>query len=166
MGSRARQGAAPVTLVSTGPARREDVAGVVRLEERCYADPWPRDSFVPLLDNPQVFFHVARGGEVGQDVSGYVVAWFVLDEAELANLAVAPSARRQGIGGRLLDAALGEASARGTRQMFLEVRASNQAALELYGSREFEQVGRRKGYYRTPVEDALILRRTFKQELK
>jgi ribosomal-protein-alanine N-acetyltransferase len=92
-------------------------------------------------------------------VLGYVVAWFVVDEAEIANLAVSDQARRAGIGARLLDHAVGAAEQRQCRVVFLEVRESNAAARALYASRGFEVAGRRSKYYRKPVEDALVLRR-------
>jgi ribosomal-protein-alanine N-acetyltransferase len=82
-----------------------------------------------------------------------------MDEGELANLAVAPELRSRGIGRLLLDAILQNATTRGVRQLYLEVRESNVAARGLYLGRGFEQVGRRKRYYRSPTEDALILRR-------
>ena len=91
---------------------------------------------------------------------GYTVAWFVLDEAELANLAVAPESRGNGIGARLLASALAASEERGVATMYLEVRASNQSAIALYTSHGFAEIGRRRAYYRKPVEDALILRRT------
>ena len=91
-------------------------------------------------------------------VAGYVVTWLVADEAELANLAVAPDRRRQGIGRYLLDAAMVEAVAGGAASLYLEVRESNVAARALYGARGFVAVGRRPSYYRNPAEDALLLR--------
>lgn len=139
-----------------------DLPEVVALERVCYGDPWPVTAFAALPDNPQVFFATAREEE-GGPVKGYVVAWYVMDEGELANLAVTPPARGRGIGGVLLDAMLDDARARGTSQVFLEVRGGNEAALRLYRSRGFDDVGRRKGYYRMPVEDALILRREVKR---
>lgn len=135
------------------------------MEGLCYSDPWPATAFVSLPDNPEVFFAVARG-ERGGRIEGYVIAWYVLDEGELANLAVVPTRRRMGVGRSLLRAMLQDASRRGVTQVFLEVRQSNTAARELYESQGFEEVGRRKGYYRTPVEDALILRCTLKRQLK
>ena len=99
---------------------------------------------------------------VAKSIAGYVVAWFVLDEGEVANLAVAAGARRQGIGSALLDAAIRESTERGVTTLYLEVRESNQPARRLYASHGFEEVSRRKRYYRAPVEDALILRRTLK----
>lgn len=89
---------------------------------------------------------------------GYVVAWCVVDEAEIANIAVAPEARGLGVGAALLDAAVGDARTLGATTMFLEVREGNSAARRLYASRGFTEIGRRRGYYRKPLEDALVLR--------
>jgi ribosomal-protein-alanine N-acetyltransferase len=68
------------------------------------------------------------------------------------------SSRGRGLGGKLLDAALDEVASRGADQVFLEVRESNHTARSLYASRGFTEVSRRRGYYRSPVEDALVLR--------
>jgi [ribosomal protein S18]-alanine N-acetyltransferase len=72
---------------------------------------------------------------------------------------VAPEVRGQGVGARLLDDALAAARRNGATAAYLEVRDSNAAARALYASRGFEQVGRRRNYYRKPVEDALVMRR-------
>ena len=109
-----------------------------------------------LPENDNVFFAVAKN-RVGGLVAGYVVGWHVLDEAELANLAVDPGIRGRGIGRLLLDAMLADARSRESARVFLEVRESNEAARQLYASRGFGQVGRRTKYYRGPEEDALIL---------
>jgi len=145
-------------------ATAADLPEVVALERACYGDPWPASAFSGLPGNPRVFFAVARH-ERGGPVAGYAVAWYVLDEGELANLAVRGPQRRQGIGRALLAAVVADASERGIGQLYLEVRESNRAARELYGRHGFEEVGRRKEYYRRPVEDALILRRTLKPQL-
>ena len=140
-------------------ASSADLDAVVAIERAAFSDPWSRGSFASLLSDPRVFFVVGvdpAGG--GGAVAGYAVAFFVVDEAELANLAAAPHVRRRGIGGLLLDAVIREAGRRGTRELFLEVRESNAAARALYASRGFAEVGRRRGYYRRPVEDALVLR--------
>ena len=128
------------------------------MERACYPDPWPAAAFASLPDNPRVCFVVAR--DDANRLTGYAIAWHVLDEGELANLAVAPEARRKGVASALLSAVLADAAERGTTRIFLEVRESNAAARALYSARGFDEVGRRKGYYRLPVEDALILRRT------
>ena len=162
MGSGTRQGAERLSGHVLRVANEDDLAEVTALEQECYSDPWPATAFASLPDNPRVYFAVAHTGP-GSDIAGYVVAWYVLEEGELANLAVAPGLRGQGIGRQLLDAVLTDAARRGTDKLYLEVRESNSAARKLYASRDFVEIGRRKGYYRSPVEDALILCRTRKR---
>lgn len=144
--------------VTVSRATIADLAQVAELERQCYSDPWPASAFAELPANPVVYFAVARQG-TERSVAGYVIAWTVLDEAELANLAVEPALRRDGVGARLLDAMLEDARQHSVKRVYLEVRESNVAARRLYASRGFSEVGRRKLYYRSPEEDALILRR-------
>ncbi|HKV50560.1 MAG TPA: ribosomal protein S18-alanine N-acetyltransferase [Gemmatimonadaceae bacterium] len=137
-------------------AMREDIARVVALEHEAFSDAWSRASFEHLLDDARALFVVACDDH--DVVQGYVVAWYVLDEGEIANLAVSSTARRRGIGSMLLDAAVATARARGAVTVYLEVRDSNQSARSLYASRGFMQVTRRRRYYRDPTEDALVLK--------
>ncbi len=140
-------------------ARETDLPAILAIERVSFTDPWSRSSFAAILEQPRVYFAVAL--DAREMLLGYAVAWFVLDEAELANLAVAPDARGRGIGTLLLQGALAAAEARGSSAMYLEVRASNVSALALYSSHAFVEISRRKSYYRKPVEDALVLRRTW-----
>jgi len=142
--------------VTIEPALRIDVAMIAELERSAFSDPWSPASFESVMDEPAAYIAVARGAE--SRIAGYVVAWFVADEGEIANLAVREPTRRQGIGASLLDAALSEGRRRGAQNMYLEVRESNEAARRLYASRGFDEIGRRKRYYRQPVEDAVVLR--------
>jgi ribosomal-protein-alanine N-acetyltransferase len=144
--------------VAIRTARRDDVDDVAAIERRAFSDPWSANSFRGLFGNPLVHFAVAEDVITGR-LLGYVVTWFVVDEGEIANLAVAEEARRTGVGARLLDHALDVAKERRCAVVFLEVRESNAAARALYASRGFEVAGRRSKYYRKPVEDALVLRR-------
>jgi ribosomal-protein-alanine N-acetyltransferase len=89
-----------------------------------------------------------------------VVAFSIGEDGELLNVAVDPKFRGKGLAGQMLDAALIELGARSVRTAFLEVRESNSAARALYKSRGFIEIGRRSNYYRRPVEDALVLRRS------
>lgn len=161
MGSGTRPGTSALSGIVLRSATPADLPEVSALERACYGDPWPASAFAALPHNAQVYFAVARNAVRGQ-LAGYVVAWYVMDEGELANLAVAPGDRGRGVGRALLDAMLDNAASRGTAQLFLEVRESNLAARKLYAARDFEEVGRRTRYYRSPTEDALILRRTLK----
>ena len=160
MGSGARAATVPrVNGVVIERAGRAEIPSVAEIERRSFSDPWSTNSFQELERNRSAFFACARAA-AGGPILGYVVAWFAADECEIANLAVAPEARGQGYGAALLDAALAEAERRGAVTTYLEVRDSNATARRLYASRGFEEVGRRRGYYRRPLEDAVILRRT------
>jgi ribosomal-protein-alanine N-acetyltransferase len=147
--------------------RHDDLPTIAEIERRSFSDPWSERAFSDLLSHPHIFFACARRGKeaepgrVGGSASapvGYVVAWFASGAGEIANLAVAPDERGQGIGSLLLDAALAQARRAGTTETYLEVRNSNLRARQLYDSRGFVEVGRRRNYYRRPVEDAVILR--------
>jgi ribosomal-protein-alanine N-acetyltransferase len=93
-------------------------------------------------------------------ISGFLAAQHLAPEWELENIVVAPSARRQGLGKRLLDALLAAARRTNSTTVFLEVRESNAAARSLYEKAGFEQTGRRKSYYTNPPEDAILYRLT------
>jgi [ribosomal protein S18]-alanine N-acetyltransferase len=133
-----------------------DLEAVLAIEHAVFSDAWSADSFAPEFDDPYAWFSVY---EMGEAIVGYVVARIVAGQAEIANIAVDPSAQRRGIGGHLLDAAIVAASSADCEAVWLEVRPSNPAAQCLYASRGFEVIGRRPGYYRLPVEDALVMRR-------
>jgi ribosomal-protein-alanine N-acetyltransferase len=136
-------------------ATRDDVPRVVEIERSSFSDPWTAGASRSAADEERLLFLVA---EHEGRVVGYSVSWCVVDQAELANLAVAAEARGLGIGGHLLDAAMAAARQAGCESMHLEVRESNAAARALYASRGCAEVGRRRRYYRAPVEDALVLR--------
>lgn len=161
MGILAWQAANDVRTVSIDLASVDDLRAIAAIERVAFSDPWSARSFRDALEHSAVYFGCARS-DAGE-VLGYVVAWFVVDEGEIANLAVAPEGWGQGIGRALLDAALTEARRRGVETVYLEVRDSNARARRLYHSSGFEEVGRRRGYYRRPVEDAIVLRRTLRQ---
>lgn len=116
--------------------------------------PWSAAEFAGLL--------ASAGSFLIRDPDGFALARAVADEAEVLTLAVAPAARRQGIGRRLLAGLLAEAAARGCRSVFLEVAADNAAALALYRRAGFTVAGRRPAYYAAPDGrriDALVLAR-------
>ena len=142
--------------ISVAGVRDDELAAVSAIERVAFTDPWSEKSFREALAHPAVYFAAAR--DDGGEVLGYVVAWFVADEGQIANLAVNPDAWGAGIGRMLLDAALAEAGLREADNVYLEVRDSNDRARRLYQSRGFEEVGRRKSYYRRPEEDAIVLR--------
>ena len=96
--------------------------------------------------------------EEDDKVVGYVVALDGADVGDILNLAVTEGGRRRGLGRALVEAIVDRLAERGVREVFLEVRESNAPARALYTALGFKEVGRRKGYYRRPVEDAIVLR--------
>lgn len=140
------------------PATDADLNEVVQIERSCFADPWTEESFRRLLAGHSAIFQVV-GYPPNFGVVGYVIAFAIGEDAELLNIAVHPTHRGKGLAGQMLDAVLIELGARGVKNAFLEVRESNAAARALYGSRGFAEIGRRRNYYRRPVEDALVMRR-------
>lgn len=128
-------------------------AAVAELEKQNFSEPWSENSVRGELTNKLALWLVALDGE---EVVGYVGSQTVLGEADMMNIAVADSHRRQGIARKLVEELICQLDA---FQLTLEVRASNAPAIALYEALGFRQVGLRKNYYRKPKEDALILRK-------
>jgi ribosomal-protein-alanine N-acetyltransferase len=140
------------------PATAADIAEIARIERSSFADPWSDDSFRRILGGHSTIFQVLEMPP-DNEIAGYIIAFVVGADAELLNVAVEPGYRGRGLAGQMLDAVLIQLGLSGVRTAFLEVRESNRAARALYGSRGFREIGRRRNYYRRPVEDALVMRR-------
>lgn len=127
---------------------------LMEIETRTFSDPWRREMFSSSMTVGNVRFFTAE--EEGT-VVGYLLLMEIAPEAEILNLAVDPDRRREGIGDRLMAAAIGYAQDREIETLFLEVRESNLAAQSLYRKVGFMDLGRRKRYYRNPTEDAIMM---------
>jgi ribosomal-protein-alanine N-acetyltransferase len=143
------------TLVWIRRLEAGDLDSVMAIEAASHpwAAHWTREAYLTPHDPGMCAWVAERAGEI----AGFALARYAGGEMEILNLAVAEAARRNGAGRALVRAAIEEGAARGAAQAFLEVRESNAAALAFYASLGFTPVGRRPGYYRDPVEDALIL---------
>ncbi len=135
------------------PLSRPHLAGVAELERLCFSSPWSEQALELYLTDGVAFV----AGDAGGQVLGYVGMLPSGDEGEILNLAVHPDARRQGLGGALLDALLAEAKRRGLSLVALEVRVSNLGAIALYRSRGFAVAGVRRRFYTAPAEDAYTM---------
>lgn len=127
------------------------------LHARCFRSPppWSAADFAGFLADPLCFLLV-------EGDAAFLLGRAVAGEAELLTLAVAPEARRLGLGRKLLSRFLYQAQLRGAERAFLEVAADNAPALALYESVGFSGAGRRRGYYQGPEgsrTDALVLAR-------
>ena len=132
-----------------------DVDAVAGMERDTFSTPWSEETFRTLLDRSGVEMWVLDGLEVG--LVAYAVVWYILDQGEVANIAVASGHRGKGYGSLLLSKVLDVARQRGVASMYLEVRASNTRAAALYCRFGFEEIGIRKGYYDSPTEDAIVM---------
>jgi [ribosomal protein S18]-alanine N-acetyltransferase len=139
------------------PMRGLDVAEVVAIERAAYQFPWSEGIFRDCLR----VGYVCRVIAASRRVFAYGVMSFGAGEAHILNLCVDGPWRGRGVGKRLLGALLERATAAGMAEAFLEVRPSNTAAIRLYQSAGFEQVGMRRGYCQASGgrEDAAVLRR-------
>jgi ribosomal-protein-alanine N-acetyltransferase len=128
------------------------------IQNAAEAAQWPLESYERMTHLPGA---VALVCETAAGVTGFLIARQVADEAEVLNLAVLTEARRQDQASALLGAALDQFRSSGVLRMFLEVRESNQPAIAFYAKHGFIASGRRKAYYRDPVEDALCMEMKF-----
>ena len=143
------------------PAYESDLPRLWTIEQESFHNPWSNDMLQQEITKPQARFRVLREAtETSPEAApalGFCLSWVVLDELHIHQVAVTPSLRRQGLGRLLLQDALHIAQQEQVVRLYLEVRASNQAALGLYQSFHFETVGVRRKYYQEPVEDAVVL---------
>ena len=135
--------------------RAEDLSRMLEIEQSSFSTPWRRSTFEGLLRRGDAdLIGVMLEGRL----VGYAITWTIMDQAELGNVAVTPDARQRGLGRVLIEAALARVQSRGARECFLEVRESNLVARRLYEALGFAVIGRRRRYYSSPVEDALVMR--------
>jgi [ribosomal protein S18]-alanine N-acetyltransferase len=132
----------------------EDVGAIEQIEQRSMPAPWSRMMFVSEIVKAT---SICLGAFVDNVLIGYVIVSRYVDAWHVMNLVVAPEHRREGIATRML-ATLFDLTADDDRRGFtLEVRVSNEAAIELYSGLGFTGQGIRRGYYTDNREDALIM---------
>lgn len=138
-----------------------DLDDLAALDDITKPVPWGKDAIAPYIGRvPGVYVLCpANGGgaKLGVPV-GFIVAQRLADECEIMSIGVHPDYRRRGFGRMLLDSAAKTALAYGMTSWILEVREHNTAALALYRSFGFVEVGRRRGYYTDTGEAALLMR--------
>lgn len=132
----------------------EDLAEVCKIEKDNFSLPWSEKSFLESMEREDTVFLVALEDE---DVAGYIGCYCIAGAGEITNVAVKASHRRKGIGGKLLQKLYEEGAGLDTREYFLEVRESNEAAIGLYLRQGFVKEGIRKNFYEKPVENAVIM---------
>ncbi len=145
--------ASPQSIVLR-PMTQSDLPAVCAVEQQVQYAPWTEKLFSDGLER-----HCCLVAEKSEQIVGFAVVQFVVDEASLLNIAVEPTQQKQGIGRLLLDEVLTQASAKKATTVFLEVRASNQRAIQMYQQAGFNEMGLRKNYYPAAngKEDAVMM---------
>ena len=133
----------------------EDLNALVELEGLCFPDAWSENSLSQILADER-YLVLLHHSDAGKPL-GYLIGSSLLNEAELARIAVIPQERGRGLGRKLLSAALQNWRESGVESVFLEVRAFNRAAISIYESCGFATIATRKRYY-DDGEDALVMR--------
>lgn len=142
------------------PALPEDLTSLADLEADLFgADAWPARLLAGELEGPDRYAVVAVDPGAPDVPFGFVVTRRSGDAVDLQRIAVRPDHQRRGVAGRLLEQALTRATADGADAMLLEVSADNGAALAFYVAGGFEEIDRRRRYYRDG-SDAVVMRRT------
>jgi [ribosomal protein S18]-alanine N-acetyltransferase len=137
-------------------ASTTDLDAVLEIEHESFTSPWTREMYLAELENVGVSFcYLAR--DEAQRIVAFCSFWRVLDELHINNLAVLPQHRRSGVATALLGRVLADGAGLGAKRATLEVRHSNTPAQRLYERFGFTVAGVRRGYYNSPVEDALVL---------
>ncbi len=143
------------------PMTVEHIAALADIERECFADPWSEQGLAEELDNPCAHFFVA---ERNGDVLGYLGTHIVVDEMSVTNIAVKTEHRRHGVASALLTEARRIAEEQQLYRITLEVRVSNDPAIQLYERHGFVKDGIRPKFYSHPTEDAAIYSLYFEKE--
>ena len=132
-----------------------DLDAVLAIEQSVQSYPWTRGNFADALSSG----YVCRVDELDGKLCSYAVLMMGVEEAELLTIGVAASQQRRGLGRSMLNGMLAMARDKNRQRVFLEVRASNAAAIALYRTVGFSEVGLRLGYYQNKQgsEDAVVM---------
>lgn len=143
------------------PLLPRHIPQIARIEQQCFSDPWSEALLKSELQAPLARYFVYE--EEGQ-VIGYIGTRMIVDTCEIANVAVSPAHRRRGIALALYRALETECRRRGITRLDLEVRESNLGARAFYRFCGFVPVGKRRNYYESPREDAVLMSRLLGEE--
>ena len=146
--------------ISVIPIEQRHIKEIARLEEICFSEPWSEEGILEAYRLGTKFF----AAEADKKLIGYIGIKAVIDEGYITNIAVFPEFRRRGVAKALLNKVFEFAKEKGLSFVSLEVRPSNTEAISLYEKTGFKEEGRRKNFYRLPLEDALIMTKRFSYE--
>ena len=139
------------------PMEVSDTEQVEMIEKQIFSIPWSQKSFEDACQSNDNIYLVC---EMNGQIAGYCGLWTVLGEGNITNMAVSGGFRRLGIAETLMKEMEKRGMSKKVVTYFLEVRKSNEAAVNLYKKMGYVQIGVRKNFYEKPVEDALVMSKT------
>lgn len=143
-----------ITKIEKLSADKRNIEALAGLERDIFPDSWSEKALKETLGQKQA---AILGAWIGDELAGYIILYYVLDECEIARIAVKPAYRRRGAAGRLLEETEIFCHAKEIKRLLLEVRESNFAARTFYQKHGFEIDGIRKNFYTNPPEDAILM---------
>lgn len=152
------EGAGPSIIVKE--AEESQILDIVALGEKIFSNSWNEQMVATsIYGNFDTALIAAKPLENGEEqVVGYCIFTAPCEDCELLRIAVDRAYQRQGIARTLIQHMIAICHQKQGENIFLEVRESNDAAVSLYKSMGFEEISKRKGYYKEPKEDALVMR--------
>jgi len=141
----------------------KDLPFVIEIENMSYPNPWHLSSFRGEIENRPISNPYVIMYRPLEKIIGYLIYWHIRNEVQISNIAISPDYRQMGVGEGILRKVLVEMRHKGADFVFLEVRPSNLAARCLYEKIGFTILGLRKGYYRNPSEDAIVMGKSLSQ---
>lgn len=132
----------------------KDIKYIAALEAKTFSDAWTEQSVRDTFEQKQAFITVA---EDDSEVVGYCIIYYVMDEAEIARIAISEDVRRKGLGKGLLDYTCKCCREKQIEKLLLDVRESNEGAIAFYKKHGFQTDGIRKNFYEMPKEDAVLM---------
>lgn len=134
---------------------RTDAREMARIEKQIFSRPWREQDFLDSYALSDTIYLVAE--DENNVIVGYCGCYQSFEEGNISNVAVSPERRRCHIADSLIECMFGKGKERGISVFTLEVRVSNEPAIQLYKKHGFEVAGVRKRFYAEPVEDAMIM---------
>ncbi|MEY2865399.1 MAG: hypothetical protein RLZZ83_642 [Pseudomonadota bacterium] len=135
--------------------KENDLSAIGLIENEVHAYPWTQGNFLDSIKSN----HACLMMKLNEEIIGYAVMMFVLDECHLLNISIKKNMQKKGYGSHLLNEVIRRANLTHAKTIYLEVRVSNQAAINLYDKHGFNEMSIRKDYYRAREgrEDAVLM---------
>lgn len=143
-----------VSEIKIQPFQNSDINRIMEIEKRSFPYPWSKKSYLGMSMMRTTRFLVAKDES---KILGFVLYQLLEDEIEIHSIAVDPDSRRRGVSRKMFNFILDEAREKGIKQIFLQVRRSNESARSLYKKFGFRIIGTRPNHYEDG-EDALVMK--------